>query len=288
MSGGPGTIPRRIIQTWKSASVPFPFTRFSRRLRDLHPAFDYRLFSDDDADAFVRERYPQHVEGWRALQTPIERADLFRVLAVHGLGGFYFDLDVVMTHPVDALLDHACVFPFEHVADAYSASMYGVLDQLGQYAFGAVAGHPLLAHYAENICAVALGHAPPPPEEIIRRHPSPSDVVRVIMSTGPGMLARTLGEHPDLGAGVHVVSAVDRRTGKRLPYCFGPFGSHAMLGTFGWRVSGRGGLHVTLRRYGAWLRSIRDASARATIVGRCELGMEEWSERPETRMTSSS
>jgi hypothetical protein len=275
----PGTgIPRTIIQTWKTEALPFPLSAFAKRLRALNPGFEYRLFSDADAEAFVRDDYPDFEPAWRALRTPVERADLFRVLAVHRFGGFYFDLDVIMNRPLDPLVEYSCVFPFENMADPYTAANFGITEQLGQYAFGAAPGHPLLRAYAENIRRVALDPLAGAPRAAIERYPSANEAVRIIMSTGPGMLGRTLGQQPELGRGMKVIAATPLGGGKRLKYCFGAFGSHAMLGTFGWRTGQKKAAgYRSVLKYAAWLRALTAAYRRASEVAACDSAVEDWS-----------
>jgi glycosyl transferase-like sugar-binding protein len=270
-------IPKIILQTWKTVDLPRPFAAWHAQMKELNPGFEVRLFSDDESAAFVRKNYPDFVDAWTALRTPVERADLFRILAVHHFGGFYFDLDVVMCRPLEPLLKFPCIFPFEKMLDPYTAANYGLYEQLGQYAFGARPQHPLLLRYAENIREVALHPELGPPQTAVERFPSPDEIVRIILSTGPGMLARTLGLNPELGTDLHVLSARPRGDKKRLLYCFGPFGSHAMLGGFGWK-QGRGQLELVKAplRYLAWQRLLRHARRTATIVGAAEMELESW------------
>jgi len=278
MTQAGGTIPRIIIQTWKTRSLPFPYDRISKTLQSLNPTFEYRLFTDDDAARMVRDHYPDFEAAWRALRTPVEKADLFRVLAVHHFGGFYLDLDVITNRPLDDLLQYSCLFPFENMADPYTAANFGITEQLGNYAFGATPGHPLLQAYAENIRRVALDPRAGPPRVAIERYPSPDEAVRIIMSTGPGMLARTLGQQPELGVGMKVIAAIPRGGGKRLKYCFGAFGSHAMLGTFGWRTGQKKAAgYRSVLKYAAWLRALTAAYRRASEVAACDSVVEDWS-----------
>jgi hypothetical protein len=147
---------------------------------------------------------------------------------------------------------------------------------LGQYAFGARPGHPLLLRYAENIRDVALNPALAPPKELLDRHPSPTEVIRIVSSTGPGMLARTLGREPELGTDVHVIAATEPGRSKRRLYCFGYFGSHAMLGVFGWKTRGsKAGIRAPLQ-FIAWLRLINLSYKKLKLVEASESLVEVW------------
>ena len=88
---GPPRIPRRIIQTWKTRdALPDEMARCQARARELHPGWEYVFFDDAALDAFVRDRYPllfYGVFGARNTVLRVQRLDLWRLLAVHALGG---------------------------------------------------------------------------------------------------------------------------------------------------------------------------------------------------------
>ena len=42
-------------------------------------------------------------------RSPIQRIDLFRYLAIEHYGGFYLDLDIILSQPLDELLSKAGV-----------------------------------------------------------------------------------------------------------------------------------------------------------------------------------
>ena len=80
------------------------------------------------------------------------RADFFRMLAVNVLGGFYLDADVLLSAPLDPLLKHAAVFPWEQEMPGQEFENRFPKEKrqgekpwmVGQYAFGAEAGHPFI------------------------------------------------------------------------------------------------------------------------------------------------
>lgn len=87
-------IPKRIIQTWKSRKIPVEFRRYQKQIRKLNTDYEYLLFTDEDVNDFIAAEYPQFFEAFDSCSEFIFKADLFRLLAVHKLGGFYLDLDV--------------------------------------------------------------------------------------------------------------------------------------------------------------------------------------------------
>lgn len=230
-------IPKRIIQTWKSRELPKRYRAFDRRLRKLHPDYEFRFFTDGEMDEFVRQEYPEYCEGFDALPDIISKVDLFRLLAVHKLGGFYMDLDVSMRKSLDDLRDHACIFPFERCADPYFAALHGTVDMIGQFAFGARAGHPFLKACADNIRRASLdpdslrlpteAHLPSLPPMFGNAHS-----FRVLYAAGPGMITRTFIEAPESRADARILSAIDRKDRRKVKFCFGNYGVHHMTGSW--------------------------------------------------------
>ena len=82
---------------------------------------------------------------------PIQRYDFFRYLAIYHLGGFYFDMDVFLASGLSDLLDFGCVFPFEELTiNMFLREQYGMDWEIGNYAFGAAAGHPFIHAIIKN------------------------------------------------------------------------------------------------------------------------------------------
>jgi hypothetical protein len=193
--GTPGLIPKLILQTWRTSSLPPKFHAAARRVRQLHPDFAYVLFTDEDIVSFVRERCPS----WRALfeslaHAPIQRVDLFRYLATYHYGGFYLDLDVHLAQPLHVLLGHRAVFPFERLVEGTAhASLRTSTSSstlVGQYAFGACAGHPFLLAILRS---VAKAHTDPAWARVPVAPPDGDDKT-VLYTTGPALVTRAFFE----------------------------------------------------------------------------------------------
>jgi hypothetical protein len=188
--------------------------------------------------ALVAQEYPHFLQTYDQLQPVVAKADFFRLLAVHHFGGFYFDLDVRHVQSLEPLLDRQCIFPYENNVEPWLAATFGALEAVGQYAFAARRHDPFLMACLENIDAAVKN-----PE--ILNFPTPEDAAgfspwgpsekdrRVLYTTGPGMIIKTLAEREDLRAGVDVLSAVNPKTGHKINSCFGPFAQHICDGN--WR-----------------------------------------------------
>lgn len=225
-------IPRRIIQTEKSKDVPLLAKAVTTNLRLLNPDFEYLFFDDVRVEEFIDAEFPQYRPVFDSLPVRIQRYDFFRYLAVYRLGGFYFDTDVLLASGLEDLLEFGCVFPFENLSIySFLCSEYGMDWELGNYAFGATAGHPFLGAIIKN--CVRAQHHPEWGESMMKSIPRMfRDEYFVLATTGPGLVSRTLAEYPGACDEVKVLfpeDVCDRNSWAR----FGAYGVHLQVGT--WR-----------------------------------------------------
>src|SRR5437868_13114517 len=114
-------------------------------LKLLHPDWEHLFFTDENITRFIHTEFPEYRSAFDAFKKPIQRMDFFRYLAIFRLGGFYFDLDVLLSRPLDDLLEYDAVFPFEELTLSRFLRRHLNMDwQLGNYAFGAAAGSRFL------------------------------------------------------------------------------------------------------------------------------------------------
>jgi len=151
---------------------------------------------------------------------------------VYHFGGFYFDLDVFLASDLENLLDFSCIFPFEALKiNIFLRREYGMDWEIGNYAFGASAGHPFIHAIIEN--CVRAQKEPTWAEALMASIPRMfRDEFYVVNTTGPGLVSRTLAEYPDAATQVKVLfpeNVCDSATW----YRFGPYGVHFMGGS--WR-----------------------------------------------------
>jgi hypothetical protein len=239
-----GKIPRRIIQTDKSTDLPLLAKAAATNLRLLNPDFEYLFFDDAQVEEFIDAEFPQYRPVFDSFSERIQRYDLFRYLAVYRFGGFYFDTDVFLASSLEDLLGFGCVFPFERLSiHSFLCEEYGMDWEIGNYAFGAAAGHPFLDAIIKN-CVRAQQH-PEWVEAMMKSIPRMfHDESVVLATTGPGLVSRTLAEHPGACCQVKVLfpkNVCDPNSW----YCFGAYGVHLQTGT--WRKR-KGVVHRVLHR----------------------------------------
>ena len=226
------SIPRRIIQTSKSLDLPLLEKAAVANVRLLNPDFEYLFFDDRQVEEFIDKEFPEYRSVFDSFPIPIQRYDFFRYLAVYRHGGFYLDTDVFLASNLSELLGFGCVFPFEALtASRFLRTMFGMDWEVGNYAFGAAAGHPFIHAIIENCVraqkdldwAQAMVKTVP---RVFRKE------LFVLYTTGPWLVSRTFAEFPDLARQIKVLfpeNVLDSTYWCR----FGQFGVHLMKGE--WR-----------------------------------------------------
>ena len=225
-------IPRRIIQTEKSKDVPLLAKASTTNLRLLNPDFEYLFFDDARVEEFIDAEFPQYRSVLNSFPVRIQRYDFFRYLAVYRFGGFYFDTDVLLASGLEDLLEFGCVFPFEQLSiNSFLCNEYGMDWEIGNYAFGATAGHPFLDAIIKN--CVRAQNDPKWVESMMKSIPRMfRDEHYVLATTGPGLVSRTLAEYPGAFDQVKVLFPEDV-CDRNSWYRFGAYGVHLQVGT--WR-----------------------------------------------------
>ena len=237
-------IPRRIIQTGKSANLPLLAKAAATNVRMLNPDFEYLFFDDSQVEEFIDAEFPEYRPVFDSFSARIQRYDFFRYLVVYRFGGFYFDTDVFLASSLEDLLGFSCVFPFEHLSiHSFLCEKYGMDWEIGNYAFGAAAGHPFLYAIIKN-CVRAQQY----PEWMEAMMKSIPRMLRaeyfVLDTTGPGLISRTLAEYPGASDQVKVLFPEDV-CDENSWYRFGTYGVHLQVGT--WRKR-KGVAHRVLHR----------------------------------------
>lgn len=224
-------IPARILQTGPP-KVPLLLQAAMANVALLHPDFEIRFFDDTMIEVFFEENFPQYRSDYHSFRYRIQKYDFFRYLAVYRYGGFYLDLDIFLAQSLTPLLESACVFPFEELAESeYFWKNWGMDWQIGQYAFGSEAGHPFLAAIIENCLRAKRDPAFVSP--MMRGIPgSMQQDFYILNTTGPGLVSRTFAENPSLVQDVRVLFPEDVCEPETW-HQFGEYGVHHMAGS--WR-----------------------------------------------------
>lgn len=100
----PTIIPKIIHQTYKTTEIPDVWKAGQQACVDLHPDYQYILWTDEMAREFIAEEYPWFLSTWDLYPYPIQRADAIRYFALVHFGGVYIDLDDGCERRLDPLL----------------------------------------------------------------------------------------------------------------------------------------------------------------------------------------
>lgn len=97
-------IPKIIHQTYKNTSIPDHWKSGQQNCIDLHPDYQYILWTDEMARTFIQENYPWFLKTFDGYKYPIQRADTIRYFILSHFGGIYIDLDDGCKRRLDPLL----------------------------------------------------------------------------------------------------------------------------------------------------------------------------------------
>lgn len=252
-------IPKRIIQTDRSRDSSLLAKASGTNLRLLNPDFEYLFFDDADVEKFINTEFPQYRRVFESFPARIQRYDFFRYLAIYHFGGFYFDTDVILASALHELLECGCVFPFEHLTIyRFLCDEYGMDWEIGNYAFGAAAGHPFLGAIIDN--CVRARQQPEWAEQMVKSVPRMFRREYLVLATsGPGLVSRTLAEYSGSRDQVKVLFPNDVCDPNSW-YRFGGYGIHLQIGT--WRTR-EGIVRRVLHRH--WEATSRKALLKASL-----------------------
>ncbi|KAF9695197.1 hypothetical protein EKO04_007024 [Ascochyta lentis] len=104
VSDRPQLIPKIIHQTYINDSIPVHWKGPQQSCIDLHPDYEYKLWTDKKAREFIANEYPWFLETFDSYPYPIQRADTIRYFVLHHFGGIYIDLDDGCNRSLDPLL----------------------------------------------------------------------------------------------------------------------------------------------------------------------------------------
>jgi mannosyltransferase OCH1-like enzyme len=97
-------IPKILHQTWKTREVPEPISKCVESLRRLNTGWEHRFHEDKDWARLIAAN--EHIDqtSFDRFPTAIQRADIFRCIALYEHGGVYADLDMLGVRPLDSLI----------------------------------------------------------------------------------------------------------------------------------------------------------------------------------------
>lgn len=124
----PRLIPKIIHQTYINESIPARWVPAQKSCIDLHPDYEYVLWTDAKSLEFIETEYAWFANTFRNYQYPIQRADAIRYFVLVHYGGVYIDLDDGCKRRLDPLLSYNA-FVRRTVPTGISNDVMGAIPQ---------------------------------------------------------------------------------------------------------------------------------------------------------------
>ena len=102
----PRLIPKIIHQTYINSTIPTRWLAAQQSCIDLHPDYEYILWTDAKSHEFIEREYPWFLETFEEYPYNIQRADAIRYFVLVYYGGVYIDLDDGCQRRLDPLLSY--------------------------------------------------------------------------------------------------------------------------------------------------------------------------------------
>lgn len=97
------SIPKIIMQTWKTKDVPEHWSTSPKGIAKYMPSWKYILMTDEDNRNFIEKHFPDFLPYYDNFEYGIQRADAIRYAFLYVNGGLYMDLDIQVIKPLDEL-----------------------------------------------------------------------------------------------------------------------------------------------------------------------------------------
>lgn len=154
-------VPRIIHQTWKTRDLIPKWIALQQSWKKYHPDWEYRFTTDEDNRKLFAEYYPEFLPTYDAYPLDINRAEVYRYLAMYHYGGVYVDMDFEALRPIDDLLrDQQILFGFEPAShhSAYMVQTRGLKQIVCNAFLASVPRHPFWEHLQKLL--IENRHAP--------------------------------------------------------------------------------------------------------------------------------
>lgn len=172
----PQLIPKIIHQTYKNETIPEQWRVAQKSCIDLHPDYEYILWTDATSQEFIAKEYPWFLSTFTGYKHNIQRADAIRYFVLAHYGGVYIDLDDGCERKLDPLLAYTA-FVRRTVPTGISNDVMGATPQ-----------HPFFLRVMESLQGADRSWVLP--------------YITIMASTGPLFLSviwkKWMGEHANL------------------------------------------------------------------------------------------
>ena len=163
-------IPKIIHQTWKTSELPGHLQEWHNIIKELHPGWEVKLWTDEDNLKLVKEHFPHLLKIYESLEFNIMRADMIRYMYMYTYGGYYLDLDYELFISFDKEINNTgLLLPLAREKENDGKTI------IGNCIFGSTPQHPFWKDVLSDL------HNKPPLKKIRNK-------IRILKLTGPEFL----------------------------------------------------------------------------------------------------
>ncbi len=155
-------IPKIIHQTYASHTVPDEIARNIKRIKELNPGWEYRLYDDQDIITFISAHFTEYLPYYNRISPKYGavKADFFRYLLLYFYGGVYLDIKSSMKRPLDEIIQKDDKYLLSHWYNLPGGTQckWGVYSEIDnprgefqQWFIVSTSGHPFLYEVIINM-----------------------------------------------------------------------------------------------------------------------------------------
>ena len=101
-------IPKTVLQTWRSNSLPIIFQKI-KEVNQNTTEFQFQLWHHEEGkyniDEFIKKEYSDLYEIYAKTQFGVQKADMIRLILLYHYGGIYIDMDILCLKSMESLID---------------------------------------------------------------------------------------------------------------------------------------------------------------------------------------
>lgn len=177
-----------IHQTWISEEIPGRTAPWIEKWLKLNPDWTYMFWTDESARLFIQEHFPALLPVYDSWTVPVQKADMFRYVALYAFGGVYADLDMEDLKPLEELREWgSCILSREPDLQVFVMSNF-MNSWANNWTFTCNAFMACRSHHPFMYYTLArtIQHSP-----LVRNRPCPLN--DTIGCTGPWMMSFAYG-----------------------------------------------------------------------------------------------